>query len=619
MACNNSTTVYWSGISFDTSPQIYTDSNLTIIAPDGWYSVGGTFREMSGGLLGPPQACPACLVPCGGPINGNGGQGQYRINMDLGNDTGAALIFFSPQGVPDRVTWTYDGLSASEYSHVTFGYLQGLIGAETGGASGASCGPVITNAAGSGTATYAGTIFDYITGAFVNQGTPITMGPYNPQGSAINPVDLVGSFAAGWGAGFGATMVIPKPNITPTNLLITIDGPCGTTGWDMRSVCPLKLNAFRRGVDEGACCIYTAELYTASVYDFTGVSNVVQLNDWAFEDINGVTKIPEGIYPVDNNGTDSLVTVSADGIVTNIAACTCVEAPCPFTAGILSLIEYIYNPLTGTGEFPTGANKWRATVNVGATTGAVIVVFNTSLLPQKCTWTYDGVSKSEYSNVADGFLQGLVGPFTGPNPPGTSANSCSPLTLSNQDGSNGGTVNGNPSTGETFDWNGTSWSNSVIPVTLGPYANEASGGTTFTAAGPGDMMMVVPKPAAGPDTVDIVIESPCHSTIFTIQVYCPISLNAFDCVPTTGTGGVACSSVPPYTDLFFTASVHTTTGVSTSIQVNDWAFEDINGVTKKPLGNYVVNNNGSVDCIRVTTDGIVIMVTPCAGGICSDS
>ena len=209
--------------------------DLTVLAPDGWYSVGGIYREISGGILGPPQTCPSCLVPCGVPIVGNGFQGQYVINMDLGNSTGAAMIFFNPMGVPDKCTWTYDGISASEYSHVTFGYIQGIIGAATGGASGQSCAPNITNGAGSGGATYAGTIFNYNGTAFVNTGAPVTMGPYTNQVSG--GTDLVGTFNPGWGLGFGATMVIPKPNITPTNLNITIDAPCGTTAFNITAIC----------------------------------------------------------------------------------------------------------------------------------------------------------------------------------------------------------------------------------------------------------------------------------------------------------------------------------------------------------------------------------------------
>lgn len=323
MACNNATPVYWSGISFDTALELYSDVNLTVPAPDGWYSVGGIYREISGGILGPPQTCPACLFPCGVPMVGNGAQGQYVIDMDLGNSTGAAMIFFNPMSVPDRCTWTYDGVSASEYSHVDFGYLEGILGDTNFPNPDCAtwCGPNICNATGSGGATYAGTINTWNGVNFVNTGAPVTMGPYTNQASG--GTDLVGNFSTGWALGYGATMVIPKPNITPTNLTITVDGPCGGTLFNVTAICPIELNMFRRGVVGGVCCAYTGELYTASVYDFTGVSNVVQLNDWVFEDINGVTKLPAGIYPVDNNGTDSLVTVSADGIATNIVACVC--------------------------------------------------------------------------------------------------------------------------------------------------------------------------------------------------------------------------------------------------------------------------------------------------------
>lgn len=135
MSCNT-TNVYWSGNSFNTAVALFTDANLTTPAPDGWYSVGGIYRQIVGGILQSPSACPTCVVPCGGGFVGTGATGRYTINFDMGNTPGAGIITFSPGvtnttifPIPDMCTWSYNGLTASEYSSLVGGYQTGIIGA----------------------------------------------------------------------------------------------------------------------------------------------------------------------------------------------------------------------------------------------------------------------------------------------------------------------------------------------------------------------------------------------------------------------------------------------------------------------------------------------------------
>ena len=82
-----------------------------------------------------PVNCPTCQVPCGSPITGSGNNGIYRISFDFGTATGAAIITFNPgthansqNPVPDKMTWTFDGQTASEYSSRLGGYMTGYIG-----------------------------------------------------------------------------------------------------------------------------------------------------------------------------------------------------------------------------------------------------------------------------------------------------------------------------------------------------------------------------------------------------------------------------------------------------------------------------------------------------------
>ena len=116
--------------------------------------------------------------------------------------------------------------------------------------------------------------------------------------------------------------LLQKRNPSPSDLVVTVDGPCNSTLWDLQVNCPIKLNQFAAGVRGGGCGFnFSSPIYTAHVGNDTGVSTSISVNDWVFNDEDGVTQTPAGIYPVDVLGVNNLMTVSADGIVTNIAPC----------------------------------------------------------------------------------------------------------------------------------------------------------------------------------------------------------------------------------------------------------------------------------------------------------
>ena len=53
-------TYYLDAPSLSSASVIYTDANLTTVAPDGFYSDGVISREQASGSLLPQQACPSC-------------------------------------------------------------------------------------------------------------------------------------------------------------------------------------------------------------------------------------------------------------------------------------------------------------------------------------------------------------------------------------------------------------------------------------------------------------------------------------------------------------------------------------------------------------------------------
>ena len=136
MACQDPL-IYWSGLSFVDAPQIYSDSDLTTVASDGFYMYGGQVREMVGGVLGAAQPCDQCVIPCGTPFTASGAGGEFRdINFDLGSAVGAVSLLFSPGGgssgfpVPDQLTSIFPaGVRNSVYSSLVSGYTTGFVGA----------------------------------------------------------------------------------------------------------------------------------------------------------------------------------------------------------------------------------------------------------------------------------------------------------------------------------------------------------------------------------------------------------------------------------------------------------------------------------------------------------
>ena len=122
-----SSTYYLNGPSLSSSTTIYSDSSLTTIAPDGFYSDGVISREQVSGILLPAVACGTCGTPCGGTINGSGAQGIYLLNLDAGStvsDVGAVIVRFNPQSVPDGIRVVYNGNTYNKLSSPVDGLHQ---------------------------------------------------------------------------------------------------------------------------------------------------------------------------------------------------------------------------------------------------------------------------------------------------------------------------------------------------------------------------------------------------------------------------------------------------------------------------------------------------------------
>lgn len=319
------TTFYYDSANFADATNIWDDADLTTPSADGWYQVGGVNRQILAGVLGPVQPCPSCFVPCGTFVGGFGHpgvNGLFYVGFDTGSDVGAVIVKFIPGSVPKRCVWTHNGVSASEYSSRDHGYRQGIIGAiAEGGAMG------ITNLLGSNGATYPGTIWTWnypITSGWIS-GNSITVGPYANQASG--GVDLT---TTGYLNTNPAFMVIPKTD--PSSFLIecNIDNPDVASGvWSITVYCPKNLNKFSGGIVGATCTAPSTILYwTCSVEPGgDGTNTILGVHDWVFLDPNGetsanTTAVDIVVPIVDGDGVTKCVTISSDGVITNIGSCT---------------------------------------------------------------------------------------------------------------------------------------------------------------------------------------------------------------------------------------------------------------------------------------------------------
>ena len=310
-------TFYYNAQTFSLATDVWLDPDLTNPAPDGFYATAGIYRQKSGGVLGAPQSCGTCTAPCGPstPI-ADSVRGKYRMTLDLGSATGAVVIAFNNgTSSPAKCQWVYDGITASEYTNATWGYLTGLVGTIN---SGSTCpGGAITQVLGSNGVSYSGNdyLYESLSTSFQNTGNTITMGPYAPADVSLVPsTPSIGN----------CLMVVPKLNANPSTIDLTVEVPCLDDNWSLIVNCPTALQSFDRGIENGTCAFTGTPMYTASPYTTTGLDPMFHQYDWVFEDPNGLTPLAIGTYPVlqTATGVTHCVSISSDGVIVNITTCS---------------------------------------------------------------------------------------------------------------------------------------------------------------------------------------------------------------------------------------------------------------------------------------------------------
>lgn len=226
--------------------------------------------------------------------------------------------------------------------------------------------------------------------------------------------------------------------------------------------------------------------------------------------------------------------------------------------------------------------------NLGSPTGAVIVRFNTTSVPDGIKAVYNSVVYNGLSSPSFGWRQGTVGLTTYL---GSLSDACS-----------SGIVAGSPYTLSEFQYNGTTFA----PLGTLETVSIASGQMQLTASAPGNCVMVIPKTAAAPSILDLTLIGPCVSTVFDILVSCPAALPSFASSTVNVDSTAACAATVNQT--YYVAYVSGGSGV---LGLYDLVFSDANGEFKLAAGYYKTTAAGTSEWFQVDANGVIIAFGDC--------
>lgn len=277
-----SSTYYLNGPSLGSATAVFTDPDLTLCAPDGFYFDGVIVREQVSCVLLPQQNCPACADACGGvPISEySTGGGYYEIAIQLGSATGAVVIEFDPYTVPLGVEVVYNGVTYNKISSTNFGYLTGAANLPTYiGQTSADCGIV----AGS----------PYILDKYTFYGGVFTQAPFTENVTVLS--SQLALTSANPGACF---IVIPKTASSPSTLQMNLIAACPTSQFDVLVHCPTALTTFSSSSVNSNASLACADSIDQQYYveNVNGGGGTLGLYDWVFQDPNGEFILPDGFY-----------------------------------------------------------------------------------------------------------------------------------------------------------------------------------------------------------------------------------------------------------------------------------------------------------------------------------
>ena len=294
------------GTNFDTAPlsnTLYSDASQTLATPGIYKGVNGQYRELNAqGVLGALTSCPTCppSQACSSSDLGipNGSQGYYNVNLNMGSDTGAVIIYFNPEGYIDGARSIYNGQTYNTfvdtrgertnfYNGTNYDVNGGVWSDPSGGfvfagdpTANISCATDVRNhCLGQDTVPY--TYFNGYTGnSWNNTGTSqsYTYNVSNAPGPGTTFFTPGGRYWR-FGRYINNMLVVPKTSAFIQNIQLQVLGPCRSTAWSATAFCPAALPSFQASVKQTSSVCATA----TQTYYFTPLPEFVAANGYTDE------------------------------------------------------------------------------------------------------------------------------------------------------------------------------------------------------------------------------------------------------------------------------------------------------------------------------------------------
>lgn len=278
-----SSTYYVNGTSLSNATGVFSDAALTTPSADGYYSDGTIVRYLTSGALGTSVTCGICNPDCGVDVVQavNADWGHYRASFDLTSSTGAIVIKYTPNSVPNGILCSFDGTNYNKLSSASYGKLQSTVPSNNYtvcGQSASQCTGIV------GTTNYP---------KYLANGTS-----YQAQSGTQSITLAAGDLELTAAAPSTCVMVIPKPSATPISLRVDIVAPCkGGTTWEIDVACAAAIPATSTtallGSSVLACGAATGTNHYIVHADGT-TGGAPTLHAYVFTDANGATPLGVG-------------------------------------------------------------------------------------------------------------------------------------------------------------------------------------------------------------------------------------------------------------------------------------------------------------------------------------
>lgn len=548
-----SSTYYLNAPSLGSATAVFTNAALTVCAPNGFYSDGIISRQLVDCVLLPQQTCPSCSISCGSTITADGNQGVYYLNVNLGTAIGAVIIRFNPLSIPDGIKAVYNSVVYNGVSSPLYGWRKGTAGLPT----------------------YLGSLSAACSSGIV-AGSPYTLNEFQYDGTIFAPLGTTESVSIATGqlqfttnAPGNTLMVIPKIAASPSILNLSVIGPCSGTEFSISVSCPAALQSFDSSTmsanSELACDKSINQIYY--VAHVNGSAGTLGLYDLVFSDANGQVKLAAGFYKTNDAGANNWYQVDANGAIVLFGICA-VPIPCG-------------SSINANG----GQGVYYLQTSVGAGIGAIVVKFNPQGLADGVLATYNSVNYNGLSSPVWGWRQGTAGlpTFIGSTDCGIVAGSPYPSVAE-------------------FEYNGTTFASLGTTTSV----SVVSGQMQLTGTAPGVCVMVIPKTTVSPSLLDLSFYGICSTTIFNIDVICPVALPSFASSLNNFDSSTACINAIDQT--YYVAYVNGGAGV---LGLYDLVFSDANGQSKLSAGYYKTTAAGANNWYRVDSNGVIIQFGTC--------